>query len=231
MVRGLFACGLFMGLLSVHSAVMQQRTMGKLHNASQIRTWLLSKSSATLITESDVLRHKSDTASFTAAFLTQLPYTLIEYGIIFILGGFTLYLGFAWKRTLDTEHSTNGNRNVFIMFIICAGLLGLQWAWGFYSKSVWLEQKIMAGDTEGGLQVPAVVPNAIHVQAMVPNPMAQPLAHAPDPPNAKRYSALTEALQRAAESHRRCAEANLLVAKQYDLVLAEKEVFHEVSIK
>ncbi|KAL8949413.1 MAG: hypothetical protein Q9183_007606 [Haloplaca sp. 2 TL-2023] len=91
-VRGFFASSLVLGLLSVQFAVMQQRTMGNLHKPSSIRAWLLANSSNDLSRHSREEKHR---VSFTAAFLTQIPYTMIEYGTAFLIVGFGLYLGYA----------------------------------------------------------------------------------------------------------------------------------------
>ncbi|KAL9579230.1 MAG: hypothetical protein Q9212_005227 [Teloschistes hypoglaucus] len=111
-VRGFFACGLAFGLSSVQFAVMQQRTMGNLHQASSVRAWLLAKSYTKSGRERMEEQHK---VSFTAAFLTQFPYTLIEYGSAFLIVGLGLYFGYAWKKNLNAETGPQDNRNVFIM--------------------------------------------------------------------------------------------------------------------
>ena len=199
---------------------MQQPTTGKLHITSQIRTWLLAKSSATPISDNTILRDAKQKASFTAAFINQLPYTLIEYGVIFLIVGLTLYLGFAWRRKIDTEHWPNGNRNKFIMFIICPELLCLQWAWAFYSKSVWLEQKIAAGDSKKCRTTPDVVPNALHMQT-INETINESSGSLGTEVERKPFGAFYEPLRQAAESHRKHAEADLLV-RQYKILAAEK---------
>ncbi|KAL8637103.1 MAG: hypothetical protein Q9228_005587 [Teloschistes exilis] len=135
-VRGFFACGLAFGLLSVQFAVMQQRTMGNLHQPSSVRAWLLANSYTKIGRESMEERHK---VSFTAAFLTQIPYTMIEYGSAFLIVGLGLYFGYAWKKKLDTETGPQDNRNVFIMYIACTGVMVMQWMCAYFSKSTWRE--------------------------------------------------------------------------------------------
>lgn len=135
-VRGFFACGLAFGLLSVQFAVMQQRTMGNLHQPSSVRAWLLANSYTKSGRESMEERHK---VSFTAAFLTQIPYTMIEYGSAFLIVGLGLYFGYAWKKNLDTETGPQDNRNVFIMYIACTGVMVLQWMCAYFNKSIWRE--------------------------------------------------------------------------------------------
>ncbi|KAL8703808.1 MAG: hypothetical protein Q9201_003023 [Fulgogasparrea decipioides] len=135
-VRGFFACGLAMGLLSVTFAVMQQRTMGNLHKASSIRAWLLANSCNNPVTNS---RDEKHNGSFTVAFLTQIPYTMIEYGSVLLIVGLGLYFGYAWKRNLDTESGAEDNRNVFIMYIACTAFMVVQWAFAYFSKSIWRE--------------------------------------------------------------------------------------------
>lgn len=125
-----------MGLPSVQFAVMQQRTMGNLHKAPSIRAWLLANSSSDLDGRTTEEKHK---VSFTAAFLTQIPYTMIEYGTVFLIVALGLYLGYAWKGGLDTDTGPTDNRNVFIMYIACTGVMVLQWACAYFNKSIWRE--------------------------------------------------------------------------------------------
>lgn len=115
---------------------MQQRIMGNLHHASSVRAWLLANSYTKTGRENTEERPK---VSFTAAFLTQIPYTMIEYGTAFLIVGLGLYFGYAWKKGLDTETGGQDNRNVFIMYIACTGVMILQWMCAYFSKSTWRE--------------------------------------------------------------------------------------------
>ncbi|KAG8534062.1 uncharacterized protein KY384_000905 [Bacidia gigantensis] len=221
-VRAFFVCGLVMGLLSVYFSVIQQRTLGKLHKPSQVRVWLLANSSTDAIaggTESESARHE---ASFATAFLTQLPYTTIEYGVIFLVIGIALYLGLSWQKQIDKQNGEDGDRNVLIMYVAVTGVAILQWAWALYSKSIWMDHNIMPNDHEqGGEQL-------THVAHPPPHPRLESRKHASDTQlelgsmSSESSNTLAEVLRQAAEIHRQCAEKDILVAEKYERGAAHK---------
>ncbi len=203
-------------------AAMQQRTMGNLYNASQIRSWLLTNSQVNHDHHPQDLKEGRYKVSFSAAFLTQIPYTMLEYGVIFLVLGLGLYFVYAWKNQLDTETGVEDNRNVFIMYIVCTGVWILQWAWAFFSKSIWLEPDDSQGDVESSPRGPATA----HGSGKSPS---REETHKPSreefelaPAGAGGSKMLIEALLTAAEAHRRCAKADDLVADQYEIIAAKQ---------
>ena len=220
-VQGFFACGLVMGLLSVHFAVVQQRTMGKLHKASQIRMWLLANSSARLIREGVDPRNIEKKVSFTVAFLTQLPYTTIFYGVFLLVIGLALYLGLSWRKRLDADDESKSDRNILIMYIALTGVSVVQWTGAYLTKSTWLEQRVTLGDQEQmqlhapgfGREVSLQTRNADGVIASCKCRRA---------PVAKNESmSLADVLRHAGKIHQECADADLAIAAKYELIAGE----------
>ncbi len=217
-VRAFFACALVAGILSVHFAVMQQRTLGNLYKAPQIRSWLLANRCAKLLNDLRSLKEMKHKVSFSAAFLVQIPYTMLEYGAAFLILGLGLYLGYAWKNALDTETGKSDNRNVLIVFIAVTGAWLLQWAWAYFGKSIWLESKTLMIDAEK--------PEQTTLPAMVTRPEVEsldPLRRDPGQGTEALGSRDTtvKALREAAECHRRCANADLVIASLYEVQAVE----------
>ena len=219
-VRAFFACSLVAGVLSVHFAVMQQRSLGNLYNAPQIRSWLLATRHANLIRNSRALQQEKYKVSFAAAFLIQVSYTMLEYGVTFLIVGLALYFGYAWKGSLDTETAKPDNRNVFIVFITVTGVWSLQWAWAYFGKSIWLEPKTTSIDVEK-LDQTAVVTMSGRPKATSSQSKPQESDLRVEVPAAS--NTLTEALREAAEYHRKSANADLEVARLLELETADAE--------
>ena len=202
-------------------AVMQQRTMGNLYKASQIRSWLLTNSQVDRNDRSQDLKKEKYKVSFSAAFLTQVPYSMLEYGVIFLVLGLGLYFGYAWKNKLDTETGVEDNRNVFIMYIACTGFWTLQWAWAFFSKSIWLEPDIRQGDIESFSHETATAEASGTLPCREGNPEPSHAELETASAGVEGSKMLVEALLGAAEAHRQCAMADALVADQYGGIVAE----------
>ena len=209
-----------MGILSVQFAAMQQRTMGNLYKASQIRSWLLTNSQVSHTNDSQDLKEKYK-VSFSAAFLTQIPYTMLEYGVILLVLGLGLYFGYAWKDQLDTETGIGDNRNVFIMYITCTGVWTLQWTWAFFSKSIWPEPDALPDDVESSSNGTATAQGVNTFPCRDENLKPSRTEPKRAPASGRGSKALIHALMTAAEAHRQCAKADDLVAMHYESLAAE----------
>ena len=210
-----------MGLLSVHFAVVQQRTMGKLHKASQVRMWLLANSSANLISEGMNPIKVARKVSFTVAFLTQLPYTTIFYGVFLLVIGLALYLGLSWQKRLHADDKGNSDRNTLIMYIIFTGASVMQWTWAYLSKSTWLEQRITLGDQKQMQMHAPGLHRAVPLQMMNADRVVAPCECRRASVVTDESMSLADALRHAGKIHSECADVDVAIAAKYELMAAE----------
>ena len=186
-----------------------------------MRLWLLAIGSAHVGDDVRDLWHERSKASFVVAFLIHLPYKLIEYGAIWLIIGLGCYFAFAWKDTLDTETGKNDNRNDFIMFVACTGVTILPWVYAHSSKSVWLIPKASPRDSEIGEQQHfssrANCDEGLQVRQCTCEHAAQENKN--ELSTSTGSTAFVDALQKAADMHKECADADLRVAEHYKTMI------------
>jgi hypothetical protein len=73
-------------------------------------------------------------ASVAAAILMSSPSMMINYALLAFLTGIGVYLGFVWKKDLDTLANSLESRNVFICFLISLGFCYSFYAFPSLSK-------------------------------------------------------------------------------------------------
>ena len=121
--------------MTVYYALAQQRAMGRLLHARQIRAWIrgtAESSEPELIV--DALAGRKSTRQLSRvkrrillqAFLpgqasvitVSAPEQLLSASLFSLLSGLGVYLAFIWQRGLDTNAGTDDSKNVFIVFTV-----------------------------------------------------------------------------------------------------------------
>lgn len=132
--------------MTVYYTSTQQRIMGRLSEPYQIRAWIRGRSgftapefyirgrlSAEDVQNAPALNEEVIERMFlprVAAVITfSAPELLLSASLNSFLLGLGVYLGFVWRRGLDTNAGTNDSRDIFITYIvsvsICYAIYGL----------------------------------------------------------------------------------------------------------
>lgn len=156
-------------LVSVHYSVTQQRILGRLINARDIRHWIRGRKQAVNRIfsvqvgfeldpcEPDDYRLKtSDIRDFKMDFERQCflpsplsvitlsaPQMLLSGSLCLLLIGLGIYLGKFWIRELDSTEPSTDARNVFIVYFV-----GLYFSGGMYVVLGWFHGKEERPDSE-----------------------------------------------------------------------------------
>lgn len=194
--------------------------------------------------------------SLAAQRLIDLPFSLLNLAGACFLAGFGVYLGSAWSNHLSTNIGNQDNRNVLIAFILSASLPLVIWAtWSVLKMQErgYIEKRsahsmafLLKAELHNNLRRSlepvqhlrtSIFGTAVHAQADhgVPNIHQPRPAHGTDiempeiPVPPSNTSELTKVLQEAAAAQRKCAEACLAVAAEYErLSWAEPPPLHEM---
>ena len=142
--RAFLLYSLISSLMAVYYATTQQRIMGRLLRASQVRGWIRgqvpprmnlpmwkvihgsskpdpqyyqpqSRDRDEIV--ADVIK-KCFTPSVTAVITISAPQILLSSSLMSLLLGVGVYFGFVWTRNLDTEAGFHDSRNIEITYII-----------------------------------------------------------------------------------------------------------------
>jgi len=196
---------LLLGVLSVVLSCLSQQVLGMLNEPSRVRLWLTNGHFTT--TDGGQKRLQ---ASISALHLTRLPNTFLSYGVTCFLTGLGLYLGFAWRHDLDTTPGRNNNEAVLILFLVtasCGILTGAGWsAWKLFE--VTFAEEALDTDRKGNLRSVGDVEEEGEGGDSETTSLLG--SHSSGRSDGK---ALAEALEKAADAHRRCAEADGEVAR------------------
>jgi hypothetical protein len=149
--RSAFLLSLVSGCLAVYYASLLQRNLGNFRTPEQVREWWRCSRGAKIMEpevlpfsgEIDTGRRLLDElhrtlyvigrshvvgqdkiklqASVAAAILMSSPSMMINYALGAFLTGIGVYLGFVWKKDLDTLAGSLESRNVFVCFLISLG--------------------------------------------------------------------------------------------------------------
>ncbi|KAL9032206.1 MAG: hypothetical protein Q9180_006631 [Flavoplaca navasiana] len=186
------ACFLFAvasGCLAVYYSCVLQRTIGQLYTADMIKDWLSRPAPKAQDSGS------TPRASLAAAFIISAPFNMMKVSIGSFLIGLAIYQGFTWSRSLDTTSGPGDSRNVFITFMVGAGLCVSFYVYSFSLKSF---------------------ENMLPYQYELENPWGVSKRKAEHALNAQQHQdSLSAAIKAAAQAHSQCAEAETRVALEY----------------
>lgn len=146
--RALCASSMVLGILSVSTATSQYRSMAQLNDSLSLRLWLSRGRPTPYLTQlpsfilekfADKPAHKQQEfgkysrfpvfeklpleSSVSALKAVSLPRHLLDLAVLLFLVGFALYYLLLWLENVGD--SSIASRNVFIVFVITVGLVGL----------------------------------------------------------------------------------------------------------
>lgn len=219
--RAMLLFAVVSGCLSVYSACVLQRIVGKLYKAALVREWL-----SIPIASSSLEEPK---ASLPAVFIISAPFTMVRSCIFAFLTALTVYQGFTWTRQLDKAAGQNDSRNVFITLLVGLGFCLLFFGFVFSMKSV--ENLLTVEYKKGIIQEHPNRSETAEAKKLsrcepTDSGTSQIFTHLPPMqfcPSRDRTSVqgLAITLEAAARAHSLCAEADQQVAQQYTIALQE----------
>lgn len=137
---------------------IQQQVLGTLNESDGVRIWLSngsarrtrSKDSGDALTGG---RGRDELQTSVASLLLlRLPNAFLLYSVASFLVGFGLFLGFAWRRDLDSTPSRDSNFAVMIMYVVVGAVtfLGTGGVVKWKMAEVDQAERIFGKDIEGG---------------------------------------------------------------------------------
>ncbi|KAI9641689.1 hypothetical protein NHQ30_009545 [Ciborinia camelliae] len=165
--KSCFVMSLTFSLVSVYYAVSQQRILGRLLNAQDVRKWIRGPQDLRVFVDEfenetkccepdDYVPGFSDVRDFKKQFRRQCfvpnpfsvitlsaPQMLLSGSLYLLLVALGIYLGQFWTHELDSTERSTDAKNVFIMYIV-----GLYLSGGMYAILGWIGNDDNRSDTE-----------------------------------------------------------------------------------
>jgi hypothetical protein len=209
--RGGFVMSLILSLLSVFFSGLQQSSFGGQTETGDLRTWL---ASGTFLNENTMKTELR--SSMVSHMILQAPFEIVVMSITLFIVGLGTYLGSSWKFDLPLSTGSHGNRGVLIAFIIPTVFVLLM-----YGHMMGLKDRELVKAADAQLVAEQLVSKATisdDVEALAKQDLGKQVSVRAEAVGSE-WAALRQALHAAADAQRKCAEANMEIAKQYECLL------------
>lgn len=140
---------------------------------------------------------------------------MMKLSIGAFLIGLVIYQGLIWKHNLDTDAGQHGSRNVFITFLVGAGVCVLFYLYTFQLK--FYENDLLLSAKKFLDAVHPISPDQVSEPAQSIEMTNQRIHSLHVDHRGMAVEDLSIALRAAVQAHMQCAEAERRLASEYDL--------------